>query len=401
MQENLHHWYGPTRFVVGAGSACELADAARNEGMSRVLLVTSQSVAADSGIIDPVLEGLGDLDVFVFDEVSIQKSLSTVRTAVDVVESSSVDGIVSLGGGSTIDVARAVSAVAVTDDDPTSLFADVSPDGEIQFSDISSHSLPVMAVPTTLSGAEVTCAAGMNIGNPAEGSREARSAPMISPELWPEWIVYDPELAVRTPDSVLGPSAMNGLDHGIEMLYSKNRSAFTDATATQGVRLLNESIPGILGEEQSIESIERAMTGVVLGTLGLIDPTTGAKYSVIHAFGHQIAQRYDVPQGLSHGTVAPEILDHIFDAVETNRGQLADALGRDDGIEPKPAIIERVEELRTALRLPSNLRSVEEVERADFPQLAEAIINDIGMQFGPRNLSFTTSDVEAILEAAW
>jgi len=185
------------------------------------------------------------------------------------------------------------------------------------------------------------------------------------------------------------------------MLYSKNRSAFTDATATQGIRLLNESIPGILGDEQNVESIERAMTGVALGTLGLIDPTTGAKYSVIHAFGHQIAQRYDVPQGLAHGVVAPEILNHIFDAVETNKHQLAEALGRDDGTEPKSAILERVRELRTELALPTNLRSVEAVERGDFSLLAEAIVNDIGMQFGPRNLSFTTSDVEAILKAAW
>jgi alcohol dehydrogenase class IV len=369
--------------------------------MSRVLLVTSQSVGADAQIIDPVLEGLMDLDVVVFDEVSIQKTLSTVQTAVDEIESSHIDGIVSLGGGSTIDVARAISAVAATDDDPASLYAGVSPDGAIRFSDIPSDTLPVMAVPTTLSGAEVTCAAGMNIGNPDEGSREVRSAPMISAELWPEWIYYDPELAVRTPDTVLGPSAMNGLDHGIEMLYSKNRSAFTDATATQGIRLLNESIPGILGDEQNVESIERAMTGVALGTLGLIDPTTGAKYSVIHAFGHQIAQRYDVPQGLAHGVVAPEILNHIFDAVETNKHQLAEALGRDDGTEPKSAILERVRELRTELALPTNLRSVEAVERGDFSLLAEAIVNDIGMQFGPRNLSFTTSDVEAILEAAW
>jgi len=401
MRDKLHHWYGPTRFVIGAGCVRNLAEAAKQEGMSRVLLVTSQSVGADSQIIDPVLEGLMDLDVVVFDEVSIQKTLSTVQTAVDEIESSHIDGIVSLGGGSTIDVARAISAVAATDDDPASLYAGVSPDGAIRFSDIPSDTLPVMAVPTTLSGAEVTCAAGMNIGNPDEGSREVRSAPMISAELWPEWIYYDPELAVRTPDTVLGPSAMNGLDHGIEMLYSKNRSAFTDATATQGIRLLNESIPGILGDEQNVESIERAMTGVALGTLGLIDPTTGAKYSVIHAFGHQIAQRYDVPQGLAHGVVAPEILNHIFDAVETNKHQLAEALGRDDGTEPKSAILERVRELRTELALPTNLRSVEAVERGDFSLLAEAIVNDIGMQFGPRNLSFTTSDVEAILKAAW
>ncbi|QLD86145.1 iron-containing alcohol dehydrogenase [Natronomonas halophila] len=399
--DTLHHWYGPSRFVIGAGCVGELEPIAKDAEISHVLLITSQSVAADSEIINPIIDGLGSLDVTVFDEVSIKKELETVLAAVDLIESSSIDGIVSVGGGSTVDVARAVSAVAVTDDDPTTLFADVGDDGEIEFSDIPSASLPVIAIPTTLSGAEVTCAAGMNIGDPDQGSRRVRNAPMISPDLWPEAIFYDPKIAARTPDSVLGPSAMNGLDHGIEMLYSRNGSAFTDATATQGIRLFNESIPNLLGDSQNIDTLERAMTGVALSTLGLIDPTTGAKYSVIHAFGHQLAQRYDVHQGQVHGIVAPTVLDYIFDNIETNQAQLAEALGCATKKDSQTAIVNRVRELRNALSLPSELRTLDAIERNDFPELAEAIRNDIGIQFGPSGLTPTTAEIEGILDSAW
>jgi alcohol dehydrogenase len=116
----FHHWYGPTHFVIGPGCVDELESSAERTDISRVLLVTSRSVAADPGLLDPVVNGLGDVAVTVFDDVSIKKQLDTVVSAVDIVEELDIDGIVSLGGGSTVDAARAVSAVAATDADPQS-----------------------------------------------------------------------------------------------------------------------------------------------------------------------------------------------------------------------------------------------------------------------------------------
>lgn len=399
--EHSHHWYGPTHFVIGPGCVNDLEPSAEQAGISRALLVTSQSVSADSELIDPVVAGLGEVEVTVFDNVSIKKQLETVQSAVKIVEEYAIDGILSLGGGGTVDVAKAVSAVSATDDPPESLFAEVGSDGEIKFSNLSSDTLPVIAVPTTLSGAEVTCAAGMNIEDPESGSRKVRSAPIISSEIWPEAIFYDPRLAARTPNHVLGPSAMNGIDHGIEMLYSRNGTPFTDATAAQGVRLLNAAIPSLLDDDRELDTLERAMTGVALSTTGLIDPISGAKYSLIHAFGHQLAQQFDIHQGQAHGVVAPAVLDYIFDTVESNKLLLAQSLGATSVEDQRTYIVERVTSLRNALSLPSRLRSLDSLERDDFPALARAIQGDIGVQFGPAGLTPTTEEIGGILDASW
>lgn len=399
--QNIHHWYGPTHFHIGAGCVDGLKSSVKQAGMSSVLLVTSQSIAADADLIQPVLDGLGDIPVTVFKEVSIKKQLDTVQSASNIIEESAIDGIVSIGGGSTADAASAISVVAATDADPKSLFAAVDSDGQIQVSGISPTTLPVIAVPTTLSGAEVTCAAGMNIGDAERGSRRVRSAPIISSEIWPEAVFYDPQLAAKTPDRILGPSAMNGLDHGIEMLYSRNRTPFTDATAAQGVRILNGSIPVLLDDNRDLETITQAMTGIALATTGLIDPISGAKYSLIHAFGHQLSQRYDIQQGQAHGVIAPAVLDYVFSTVEYNQDMLSWALGSKKRNDQHTYIVERVTALRNALRLPTHLHSLDGLSRNDFPVLSEAIQNDIGIRFGPVGLAPSTDEIEDILAAAW
>lgn len=402
MQKNsIHHWYGPTQFYVGQRCVAELASAARDAGMKHVLLVTSNSVAADSEIIDPVLAGLGEIDVTIFDQVTIQKRLATVNRGVSIIESEEIDGIVSLGGGSTADAARAMSAVSMTDADPETLFASVSEDGNIEFSDLSPKTLPVIAIPTTLSGAEVTCAAGMNIGDPDTGSRKVRSAPMIGPELWPAAVFYDPVLAAQTPFDILAPSAMNGLDHGIEMVYSRNATPFTDATAAHGVRLLSESLPAIGADGQDLAALERAMMGVALATTGLIDPNSGAKYSLIHAFGHQLAQGFDVQQGRAHGIVAPAVLNFIFDHIEFNQTLLANSLGGSPDGDAQEEIVRRTAEIRDSLGLPAKLRTVNGINQDDLPGLATAIQGDIGLQFGPPELDPSESDLVRVLESSW
>jgi len=400
-QSSIHHWYGPTQFYVGQRCVSSLGSGARAAGMSHILLVTSNSVAADSKIINPVLAGLGGIDVTTFDRVTIQKRLATVKRGVSIIQSGEIDGIVSLGGGSTADAARAMSAVSMTDADPETLFASVSDGGNIEFSDLSPETLPVIAIPTTLSGAEVTCAAGMNVVDPDTGSRKVRSAPMIGPELWPAAVFYDPVLAAQTPFDILAPSAMNGLDHGIEMLYSRNGITFTDATAAHGIRLLSESLPAVGADRQDLPALEQAMMGVALATTGLIDPNSGAKYSLIHAFGHQLAQGFDVQQGRAHGIVAPAVLNYIFDHVESNQSLLADALGGSPDVAPQEAIVRRTAEIRDSLGLPAELRTVDGINRDDLPELASAIHGDIGLRFGPLGLNLSKSDIMRVLESSW
>jgi alcohol dehydrogenase len=198
---------------------------------------------------------------------------------------------------------------------------------------------------------------------------------------------------------------MNGLDHAIEMLYSRNGTPFTDATAKHGLELLAEAYPATVEDPTDTAARGRAMVGVALGTTGLIDPVSGPKYSLIHAFGHRFAQRYTIQQGYAHGVVAPSVLEYVFDQVDGKRDDLVDALGcRTDGAGPDEtaaAVVSRVRDIRTRVGIPSGLRKIDGVEREHFPELAAAITDDIGVRFGPPGLSPAPEEIEGVLQNAW
>jgi alcohol dehydrogenase len=400
----FRHWYGPTELTAGPGCVKDLERGVRESGGSQALVVAGRSVSKQPAVMDPVRDGLGDAFGGMFTEVTADKSYESVRSAAKRVLDDDLDAVVGLGGGGCMDAARAVSVVASHfEADPQSLFAGIGDQGDLTLSKLSNTPLPVVEIPTTLSGAEVTCAAGMNVADP-DGGNIVRSAPIIHPNIWPNEIFYDPTLAVETPDRVLATSAMNGFDHGIEMLYSRNAIPMTDATAAHGVRLLSRSLPQLGESTDNEDAMGEAMTGVSLATTGLIDPTSGPKYSIIHAFGHQLAQQCGIQQGLAHGVMAPEVLAFIFETVPGRRELLADVLGVGavgSEAETGDAIVEAVREIRDGLGLPGRLRDLDAVSREEFDALGTAIASDIGLQFAPDGLDLSPESLARVLERAW
>lgn len=400
-QTAFHHWYGPSHIIYGENCTTELAPFIESFGGTRALVVTSRSVGNLSSVIDPVTDGLGEVLGDVYSGVTIEKSYETVTEITNLLDELKADVIVGLGGGSCMDAARAASVIATHPeiDDPMTLFAKVD-GGTLVPSNLASNPLPVIEIPTTLSGAEVTCAAGMNITD-SQGGHVVRRAPMIHESIWPKGIFYDPTLAIETPQQIIATSGMNGFDHGIEMLYSRNAVPMTDATASHGVRLLHQNLPTLGQNPDDLNAMGKSMVGVALATTGLIDLRTGPKYSLIHAFGHQVAQQYDVQQGLAHAAVAPHVLEYVFGECDGQRELLASAFVGAEGESAIQTIIDGVVTVRDGLHLPSQLREIKGVKRENFNSLADAISEDIGLQFGPEDVDPTTADIVSILESAW
>lgn len=404
VDHKFKHWYGPTEMMAGPGCVEALDCAVREAGGSSALVVAGRSVSEQPTVMDPILAGLGDTYAATFTEVTADKTYNSVRAAAEHVRGDSIDAVVGVGGGGCMDAARAVSVVATHPEaDPQSLFADINERGELTLSKLPNAPLPVVEVPTTLSGAEVTCAAGMNVMD-SDGGHVVRTAPIIHPSIWPAAIFYDPELAVETPKGVITTSAMNGLDHGIEMLYSRNAIPMTDATAAHGLRVLSDALPRLGASHGDVDAMGDAMVGVALATTGLIDPTSGPKYSIVHAFGHQLAQQCGIQQGLAHGVLAPDVLAYVFGNVDGRRELLANALCVDaDGTaaENGDDIVKTVREVRDGLGLPSRLRDLDAVDRREFDALGAAIAGDIGLNFAPEGLNPTPESLTRVLERAW
>jgi alcohol dehydrogenase class IV len=277
---------------------------------------------------------------------------------------------------------------------------------------VDADPLPLVVVPTTLAGADLSDLAGVtlelgrdvSVGEGNEQDDDPPSAGVADPRLMPEALFYDADLYRTTPTPVLAASAMNGFDKGVEALYSPLATPITDGTAARGLRLLRSGLGTIREEPMDESRLADVLAGVVCVQYGLAGPD-GYRASIIHAFGHGFSRGYDVHQGTVHGVLAPHVLRYVFGEVDGRRDLLAAALGVDtdgrsaDGV--AEGVVDAVAAVNDDLGLPDRLRDVDGVEREHFPAIAEAVRADDLLDVAPTGVDPSVADIVDVLERAW
>ncbi|ELY70420.1 iron-containing alcohol dehydrogenase family protein [Natrinema versiforme] len=392
--------YEPSTIRFGAGCVDDLAAELEAQGLERALVVCGSTVGETPAVIDPVKSGLEDRLAGVFAETTPEKRFETALEGRDRLEDVDADALVSLGGGSSLDVAKVISVLAATNRGPAAAGREFAESGTLSVPD--EGLVPIVAVPTTLAGADLSMVAGVTASPDSGLVDEEIGGGLSGPGLMPAAAVYDPELVATTPESVIAGSAMNGFDKGIETLYASNATPVTDATARHGLAKLTDGLGAFEDGDRDTATFETILEGIVLVQYGISRPgeTTA---SIIHAFGHGLTRTYDVQQGAAHGVVAPSVLEYLFDqdGVDARAGMLANALGVDNAADQEVAVVEAVTEIRDGLDLPSQLREVDGPEPAAFTAVAESILNDPFMANVPPGLDPSIDEIEAVLEAAW
>lgn len=391
--ESFEFEYRGSDVIYGRGRAADLGDRLASAGLDRALVVCGSNVGANDAVMGPVLDGLGDRVAGVFDETSSAKSIDTAADAVETMRAADADVIVGLGGGSSLNVARQMSALAADGRSPAELRA-AAETGSIETPAPDGPLTPVVVVPTTLTGADLS-AGGSLVVLPRSESPTGQPV-VVSWSVPPTLVVEDPALFETTPLGPLAGSAMNGFNKGLETVYAREGSAITDATATHGLRHLTESLPR-LGEDDP-EAVDRAVVGMILVQYE-------SRINVIHAFGQALSRRYPVQQGIAHGVVAPHVLEALFERVDARRNLLAEGLNirTDDKSDTEIAadIVDAVAGVRDALDVPARLRDLDGVVREDLRPIAEYVAEHSVLDAGPPGVDLTVADAEAVLERAW
>jgi len=388
--------YEPGVLRFGEGTVADLEAELAALGKERALVVCGQTVGSTPAVIDPVRDGLGDRLAGVFAGTTPEKRLSTAVRGAERAAAVDADALVALGGGSSLDVAKAIAIVAATEQDAETLGATFERTGTLPVPD----ALPgLVAVPTTLAGADLSQLAGLT-ATPAEGLVGTDVGGGLSdPALFPDALVYDPALFATTPEPILAGSAMNGFDKGIETLYARTATPVTDGTGMRGLALLRDALPTLAEDDPAMADIVR---GIVLVQYGISRPD-GTTLSLIHAFGHGLTAHSTVQQGVAHAVVAPHALAYLFERVDGRRTLLADALGVDAGSDRARAagVVEAVETVRDSLGLPARFRDVEAVERSMLDAMAETTAEDPLLRNVPAELEPTVAGLRSVLEEAW
>jgi maleylacetate reductase len=278
----------PGRIVFGVGALSRLPDEVDGLDAKRVFVVTDQGTKE---IADRVIDDLGDRFVGVFTDIELHVPVGGVERATSVAEKERSDSVVTVGGGSTTGYGKVIALRA---------------------------GLPLLAVPTTYAGSEMTPIYGITSDGLKRTERDLR--------VLPKAVIYDPALTVSLPPSVTGPSGMNAIAHCVEALYAKDRNPISSIVAEEGIRALSTGIPGSVRSPEDLDARSDALYGAFLAG--------GALAAVGMAIHHRICHVLGGTFGLAHGEVNAVVLPHAArynqEAAPESLSRAARALGAPD-----------------------------------------------------------------------
>lgn len=363
--------------VYGPGVArTQLADLVGREGITRPFVVTTGSVAR-AGLVDGVLDALGVEPAGVFDGSREHTPALVVLAAAAMAREAEADGFVSVGGSSVVDLTKGVALVVAEGDER------IGPRPAGGRPPVSERPRPHLAVPTTLSGAEFTAAAGIT---DTSGRKRAYGDPALAPR----WVLLDPELTRATPPRLWAATGMKALADTIEVLCSRRATPLSDAVAVASLAMLDADLPRSTADPDDLAARGRCQVAVALTLLQL----AGVGAGMVAALRHQLGGALGVPHGEASTIVLPHVVRWNAEAAAGPLGRAAGALDLAD----TAALVDRIGHLIAELDLPSRLRDVG-VEQASFPKIAELVLADGALATNPRPV--TAEDVVGVLEAAY
>ncbi len=294
------------RIISGSGRALALAEECSRLGISRPLLVTDPGLMA-IGLVQPVLAGLEEagLQPLVFDQVREDPPESTVLLAAEQGRVSEVDGVIAVGGGSSMDVAKVV-AVLLGGQQP---LADLYGVGMV-----SGSRLPLILVPTTAgTGSEVTPVAVITTG-------ETTKAGVSSPVLLPDVAVLDAGLTLGLPPLITAMTGVDAMVHAIEAYTSRHqKNPVSDHLAREALRLLSRNIRQAVDHGSDIEARECMLLGACLAGQAFAN----APVAAVHALAYPLGGHYHIPHGLSNSLVLPSVLAFNAPSAAVHYAELA------------------------------------------------------------------------------
>jgi len=361
----------PSRIVSGNGSLEELGTEGRRHG-TRALLVTGRRAAKAAGITGRAGASLREagVEVALFDQAPPEPDLASVDAGRAAAREHGADVVVGIGGGSALDVAKAIAGLA-GEAELTAAFHGGRAVPEI--------GLPIVAVPTTSgSGAEVTPNAVLS--DPANELKQS----IRGTALLPRTVILDPELTVPLPPDVTAASGMDALTQAVESFWSTGATPLTEALSWEAARLIDGSILAAFADGTDLAAREAMAYGSLMAGLAL----AAARLGCVHGMAHPLGWRLHLPHGLVCAVLLPHVVRLNRKAAPEKYDRLAGLFGTD------PA--EHVESLLDALQLPRTLGG-HGLVRDDFVAVVAESMPSGSLKANPKPV--TEADVEDILNA--
>jgi maleylacetate reductase len=377
------------RIVFGRPAAEVVAEEAARLQAARVFVMAPAIVIEKTDIVAGILRALGPRHAGTWDRVAPHTPREDVVDAAAAARAAGAELIVTVGGGSITDAAKLVQTCLANDIvDAAQLDALRLAPGESMTSeraDIRPPSVRMIAVPTTLAGAEFTPYAG--ITNVQRGVKEVFTHPLQVPRV----IVLDPRVALPTPEALWLSTGVRALDHAVEDICSIDAQPYSEGTALQAIRLLGRALPATKRDPADLGARLDAQVAMWLSTVG---SQSGVNKGASHAIGHALGGTGGVPHGYTSCVLMPHVLRFNRPVVAERHALISHALG-EPGIDAATLVARLIE----SLGLPTRLRDVGITTDAQLDAVATAAMHDPWIRTNPRPIA-DASVVRAILEEA-
>lgn len=365
--------------LFGVGTLNRVGEVTHQYG-SKALIVIDPGVQ-EAGIGDLVLQSLSNSRVatVLFNAISPNPDVDSVEAGLKAGSGQEIDVIVSVGGGSSHDCAKAIALVAANGGQ----IRDYEGVGRSTY-----PSLPIVAVNTTAgSGAEMSRFAVITDPN--------RAVKMIITDshLTPSVAINDPEMTVSLPPSPTAASGLDALTHAIEAYVSTAASPFTDLCALEAIELVYANVERAYRHGDDLEAREAVMLGSVLAAFAFNSASVGA----VHALAHALGAIYDLPHGVCNGLLLPVVTERNLPAAADRYGEIGRAMGLGRGSTAAHSVVRALRDLGQRVGLPSGLTQLG-VERERLSELAARALEDMCMITNP--VTFTQDQIVDLYERA-
>jgi 4-hydroxybutyrate dehydrogenase len=358
-----------TRIVFDDGAIGRLGALCGELGIGRALLVTDQGIVR-AGLAVRALEPLGGLKAAMFDRTPPNPTEAAVLAALAVYREAGCDGIIAIGGGSSIDLAKAVALLA-THEPPLAQYAAI----EGGVARIVRPTAPLIAIPTTAgTGSEVGRAALVTLD-------DGRKLGIISPRMIPDIALCDPALTLGLPAGLTAATGMDALTHCVETFLSPRVNPPADAIALDGAARAMTWIARAVADGSDREARWQMMMASLQGGL-CFQKGLGAVHSMSHPLGG--LKEPVLHHGTLNAVILPAVLRHNAGHVGDKYARLAAAMG----LPADADLATAVEDLNRQLGLPPSLRSMG-VPDAVLPRMVDGAVADHSTATNPRPLERT------------
>lgn len=380
----MFNFFVKSNIVFGRGAVEQLPDMIKSYGMQHVMVVYDAGVKA-AGIAEQVMAQVEKAGVAstVFDGVIPNPTNEVVEEAAAIAKEKKVDGFVAVGGGSSIDLAKAIN-VLMTNPGRIGEYGGMNM--------VKNDCLPLIAIPTTAgTSSEIT-----NVSALIDTEKVIKYV-VIDNKIVASDVICDPEFTKTMPAGVTAATGMDAITHAVESYISNMATPLTGYNSLEALKIFRQYLPRAVKDGSDMEAREQMMLGCIIAGFAF----SNANLGLVHGIAHTLSAHFGLAHGMANATVLPYVMEYNAPSCPEKMVDMAKAIGLPvTGSQEEDMYLLSRDLLAMTKELGIKTLSEQGIEKKDFDMLADDVLKEPVLGFNPRQ-NITKEDVLAILEKAY